>query len=82
MTRRGPGSVGGHREENVFQILFLGADLFARAEGLHVAVVDYADVMGEFVRELQRIKVSSRDLIAVLDGLVKIGALRAEIVVE
>ena len=36
----------------------------------------------EFVRELQRIKVSSRDLIAVLDGLVKIGALRAEIVVE
>lgn len=36
----------------------------------------------ELVRELQRIQVSARDLIAVLDGLVKIGALRAEIVVE
>ena len=36
----------------------------------------------ELVGELQRIQASGRDLIAVLDGLVKIGALRAEIVVE
>jgi flagellar P-ring protein precursor FlgI len=47
--------------------------LVAMSEGMSIQ---------RLVQELNRIKVSTKDLIAVLNGLVEVGAVRAEIVVE
>lgn len=54
----------------------------APAAGKPLVALEEGVPLEELVRELQRIQVSPRDLIAILKGLVEVGALRAEIVVQ
>jgi len=54
----------------------------AREAGRPLVALDEGMTVQELVRELNRIHVAPHDVVSVLQGLVEVGALRAEVIVE